>query len=305
MSVVGHDVAGRDAALRTKWKVMGRAWNDLGSNDVEYKYEGRSWILAVFHCGKPQGPARVNKEITPRSTFRYFGLPAGPQGGYAAAASEAERATAKRTAQQGPDAEQEDVETQAVREDERMTKIRRGVGDESVADNGSGGTAGMAVAEASTPASASTAATPMTSGTSGGNVLIKLPHQIAIKDTSKHRHGYCFPAVVEMYSGTHMRTKIAQLSCKATAKRELEERAKKYAGQWDGRSHTGKNTEDDFSKFSKQVVAKGTPFNATVILAALDGLGVAMLEIDEGKQSIIWGKSNYDPKLHPLLVRAT
>ena len=65
----------------------------------------------------------------------------------------------------------------------------------------------------------------------------------------------------------------------------------------DGRSQAGKKTEDDFSKFSKQVVA--------AILAALDGLGIAMIEIDEGKQPIIWGKSNYDPKVHPLLVRAT
>ena len=64
-------------------------------------------------------------------------------------------------------------------------------------------------------------------------------------------------------------------------------------------------TEDDFSKFSKQVVAKSTPFNATATLAALDGLGIAMIEIDQGKHPMIWGKSNYDPKVHPLGSRYT
>ena len=76
-------------------------------------------------------------------------------------------------------------------------------------------------------------------------------------------------------------------------------------GAWDGRHANGEKGGKTYAAVARQVVTENTLFCGLVVKAVLDGLGIVMIEMEENKQPIIWGRKNYDEKVHPLLVKTT
>ena len=75
VSVLGHDFTGQGTEVGTKWKITGEAKKDLGSNDDNCEFAGKTFVSAIFRCRKPAGPRGVTEEVRSRSTFRFFERP--------------------------------------------------------------------------------------------------------------------------------------------------------------------------------------------------------------------------------------
>ena len=74
-------------------------------------------------------------------------------------------------------------------------------------------------------------------------------------------------------------------------------------GAWDGRGAKGEKGGKTHAAVAKQVATKNTLFCGLVVTAVRDGLGIAMIEMEENKQPIIWGREDDDEKVHPLVVK--
>ena len=134
----------------------------------------------------------------------------------------------------------------------------------------------------------------------GSRVIEKVPHQLTNKDTDDK--GNCVVSSLQKYTSERMRSMVPELIARATLKAHFRDHKAVAADKWDGRNHTGK-TKGNFDQFIDDIGKNGRPFTGLAVSMLADKFRIPIIALQDQCVPKVWGKSHYDSKVHPMLVK--